>query len=372
MVIHPLIALGQKHRQRQKNMIEIIKRLTINVMAISVDIDEYEEYMLKHNLIGSAYTFCAHVVIAGLRIGYGRLITLVMWGSVSLPIPIGHEYDAPPTKISGENLVRLVFLDESGRSRHEPIIVVAGIIVHGDRTYRKPEQCVRKIATATIPEEDRDGFIFHAGDLFQGAGYFKDKDTWPRERRFTILRSLAGVPRKLRIPIVFGHFDKSEKPRRDNREIAAHLKPRDMAHANDIVQHMAAFSRAEIAIERQMLRFPRDEICMLIAEDTDRVKRALKDAHAFLRDRDAVATSALAGISNLPLTKIVDTPHFAAKSDSVPLQIADVCAYLILRRLLRRSDSQEFFELLAPQLTWTARDFGARMGAEQFGTGSLV
>ena len=35
------------------------------------------------------------------------------------------------------DLMRLTFLDEAGRSRHEPIIVVAGIIVHGDRLYRR-------------------------------------------------------------------------------------------------------------------------------------------------------------------------------------------------------------------------------------------
>jgi Protein of unknown function (DUF3800) len=121
-----------------------------------------------------------------------------------------------------------------------------------------------------------------------------------------------------------------------------------------------------------MYKFPRNEICMLIAEDTDRVKRALKKAHAFLRDPKAIANSKFAGKPYLPLKRIVDTPHFAAKTDSVPLQIADVCAYLILRRLLRRSDSQEFFELLAPQITLVAREFGEQMGAEKFGTGSLV
>jgi hypothetical protein len=276
-----------------------------------------------------------------------------------------------PLSQCGDDLVRLTFLDESGRSREEPIIVVAGIIVHGDRTYRQLEQHVREIAANLIPEPDRNGFIFHAKDIFQGAGYFKDKATWPRERRFPILRALASLPKQLWIPIAFGHLKKSEEPE-GYPLFTIHLRDNARAHATDIVQHMVAFSRAEIAIERQMNRFPRNEICMLIAEDTDRVKRALKNAHAFLRDPLAIANSPFAGISYLPLRRIVDTPHFAAKADSVPLQIADVCAYLVLRRLLRRSDSQEFFELIAPQLTWAARDFGERMGAEEFGTGSLV
>jgi hypothetical protein len=268
--------------------------------------------------------------------------------------------------------VRLGFLDEAGRSRNEPIIVVGGIVVHGDRTYRLLEQCVREIIAQTIPEQDRDGFVFHTGDLFQGAGYFKDKGLWPRERRYPILRTLAGIPKTLWIPVVFGHLDKEKENPESNHQLIAHLKGNRAAHLTDIVQHMVAFSRAELAIERQMHSFPRNEICMLIAEDTDRVKRPLKSAHAFLRNPKAVAKSPFAGISYLPLTRIVDTPNFAAKTESVPLQIADLCAYLILRRLLRRSDSQEFFELIAPQLTWTASDFGDPMGVEQFGTGSLV
>jgi hypothetical protein len=277
-----------------------------------------------------------------------------------------------PTEFSGESLVRLGFLDEAGRSRNEPIIVVGGIVVHGDRTYRQLEQDVGEIISETIPEHDRDGFLFHTVDLFQGAGYFKDKTLWPREKRYPILRALAGIPKRRWIPVVFGHMNKEKERPESNQQLIANVKSHQAAHLNDIVQHMVAFARAEIAIERQMHSFPRNEICMLIAEDTDRVKRSLKSAHAFLRNPKAIATSPFAGISYLPLTRIVDTPNFAAKAESVPLQIADLCAYLILRRLLRRSDSQEFFELIAPQLTWKAHDFGDPMGAEQFGTGPLV
>jgi hypothetical protein len=262
-------------------------------------------------------------------------------------------------------------LDESGRSRHEPKLVVGGIIVHGDRFYRKLEQRIHEIIGDFIPAEDRKGFVFHAKDLFQGAGYFKDKDKWPREKRFPILRALAATPKEFWTPVVFGYLDKSEN-RDDTQQRAAVLKERDRAHAMDIVEHMVAFSRAEMAIEYQMHRFPRDEVCMLVAEDTDRIKRAVKQAHAFLRDPAAVANSQFAGTPYLPLSKIVDTPNFAAKTDSVLLQIADMCAYLILRRFLRRSDSQEFFELIAPQITLISHEFGEPMGAEALATGSVV
>jgi hypothetical protein len=139
----------------------------------------------------------------------------------------------------------------------------------------------------------------------------------------------------------------------------------------DQMEHVLAFTQAEIGIERQMHRFPRDEVCMVIAEDTDLVKRVVKLAHAIMHDPDEIAANpAFARVPNLPLVKIEDTPHFAAKADSRPLQLADTCAFLIMRRLMRRAESQQFFEIIAPQLAWTSSAFGEPMGAEQIATGS--
>ena len=174
------------------------------------------------------------------------------------------------------------------------------------------------------------------------------------------------------MPVIFGYLNKDEYlnylP-----QLSRHERQETKAQISDVAEHMVAFAHAEIAIERQMHQFSRDEICMLIAEDTDRVKRALKRAHAILRDPQEIIQSGFAGLAGLPLQKIVDTPHFAEKAESAPLQVADCCAYLIMRRLMRRGDSQQFFELLAPQLTWAASDFGDPMGSERdlFGTGSL-
>ena len=55
------------------------------------------------------------------------------------------------TRLDGHKLMRIAFLDESGRSRQEPKIVVAGILIHGDRTYRKLEEALRTIAVEDLP-----------------------------------------------------------------------------------------------------------------------------------------------------------------------------------------------------------------------------
>jgi Protein of unknown function (DUF3800) len=272
----------------------------------------------------------------------------------------------------GENIVRIAFLDEAGRSRQEPIIVVGGILVHGDRTYRSLVKAFDEIAVQFLPKPDQSNFVFHAKDIFHGSGkYFGNRDEWPRERRWPILTALATLPRKFGIPVVFGHLGKNSYLQSAAEQLEAHSTEKDREHLSDIAEHAVAFVQAEIAIERQMREFSRDEICMLIAEDTDRVKKALKWAHSIARDPEEVTNSGLVNVPYLPLVKIEDTPHFADKADSRPLQLADTCAFLIARRLLRNESSQQFFEAIAPQLSWYASDFGDPMGSEQIGGGSL-
>lgn len=201
---------------------------------------------------------------------------------------------------------------------------------------------------------------------------------WSKEKRHAILAEVAGLPAEFGLPVVYGHLRKAEYREQaavkhvlaadvvGKSEIVA---ARDKAHVIDVAEHMVAFTRAEIAVERQMHLYPRDEICIVITEDTDRVKKPLKEAHAFLRSPPKAID--LAEYADLPLTKVVDTPHFAAKAESLPLQVADLCAFLIMRRFSRREESQSLFEAIAPQLFWRAGDFGEPIGTEKMTGGQF-
>lgn len=266
--------------------------------------------------------------------------------------------------------MRIAYLDKSGRSRPEPIIVVGGVLVHGDRDYRRIEGALIHLAGDTIPEADRDGFVFHANHLLHAGGYFKNKEIWPKERRYPILRKLAGIVSAFRLPVVFGHLVKAPY-RAEVASVLTDRPPRVREEDTDIGEHMSVVAQAEIAIELAMRYYPRDEICIVVCEDTDRVRRAVKDAHKLLRDPARIADTEFAEFSTLPLTKVVDTPHFAAKGDLPLLQLADLCAFLIMRRFGRHEASQEFFEIIAPQIFCQRHVFGDRMGAEQIGGGQL-
>jgi hypothetical protein len=64
---HPFGHLSKHERVAvQTKLIEITKRRTMRGFATIVDLDEFDQYMLQHPLIGSAYTFSAHVIIGGI------------------------------------------------------------------------------------------------------------------------------------------------------------------------------------------------------------------------------------------------------------------------------------------------------------------
>ncbi|HTT83574.1 MAG TPA: DUF3800 domain-containing protein [Rhizomicrobium sp.] len=276
--------------------------------------------------------------------------------------------------LQGDRLVRIGFLDESGRSQFEPTLVVGGIVINGDRSYRAIRDHLDDIRSRHIPADDRAGFVFHAKDIFQGGGkYFhKRKDEWPRARRYALLQELADIPRKFSLPVCFAAFHKQVNDRHIQKAMT-NVPEHRQRYVLDAIRHATAFAMATTAIDAQMRKFQRDEICMLIAEDTDSVKRAVKMAHVLLEQPEFCK-----GLPRpfpdytLPITKVVDTPHFAAKTESPPLQVADTCAYLICRRLRREQETQEFFEKLSPQLTVTDAEFGEKMETEQMGRGQRI
>src|SRR4051794_26608716 len=107
--------------------------------------------------------------------------------------------------LNGNRLVRVAYLDEAGVSNpnHEPFLVVGGIIIDADRQMIAIEDRIDEICSDHIPEEDREGFVFHATELWSGGSYF-DRKTWPREKRHQISMDIISIPRDFDIPISFG------------------------------------------------------------------------------------------------------------------------------------------------------------------------
>ena len=71
----------------------------------------------------------------------------------------------------GHNLVRLLYLDETGTTVHTNFLSVAGVIVHGDFEWPEVDKRIAALIEKYISEPDRRlDFVFHATDIFHGSG----------------------------------------------------------------------------------------------------------------------------------------------------------------------------------------------------------
>lgn len=241
--------------------------------------------------------------------------------------------------LAGERLVRLTYLDEGGISAQEEDVVVAGVIVDGDRQLAAVEKHLRELTIKHIPEPDRRGFIFHATNIFSGTKYYKNRELWPWERRAAILNDLADIPDLFQLPIAFGIANK----RRIDGEV-----PQASAVVLDLVYHACAFANATQVVERYFRRDYPDEFTIIIAEDRQSVRRFMKEVQAVLQGRGSVdlPEDVLSLFGELPYHHIRDTLHWAAKHESPLLQVADTCAFLLRGAAAKHPRADQFVERL--------------------------
>jgi hypothetical protein len=89
-------------------MIGIIKRRTIAGFAISVNVEQFREMMPEHHLIGSAYSFCATLVIAAIR---RWIMTVNYSGDMAYFFEAGH-----PSKSEADRIMTGMFNDPKLRA----------------------------------------------------------------------------------------------------------------------------------------------------------------------------------------------------------------------------------------------------------------
>lgn len=230
----------------------------------------------------------------------------------------------------GHNLVRLVYLDEAGADWKAPVFCVSGVLVHGDREWPEVDRRIIEVINRYIPPQDRDGFVFHATDIFHGSRYFdRRKPEWEsRTLRLSILADLAAIIDHLHLPVVLGTYEK------ETFGSGALLEPSPSLKAN--LLHSAAVSDCLIRADQWLARWAPDELATVIHEDGPAAKPLIKKVVRMLRNTTELDRAGPEGMKEslgLPLKRIIDTVHFAEKADARPLQLADLCAFVAGRAL---------------------------------------
>jgi hypothetical protein len=244
--------------------------------------------------------------------------------------------------------VRFVFTDEGGISRSEPWVVVAGVFVHGDDQLIPLEDELERLKLKHIPEEDRRDFVFHAKDIWSGKGIFKDREKWPLARRLDILHDLAAVPVKLDIPIVYEALERATLDLANSEEAVRAGRP-PTSFEESVAAHAIVFCSCTLRIEQLMREVWPEEVAQMVAEDNDQVRALVKGTHENFRDPSR-ANGQMMDATILPLKKIRGSVHFANKAESKPLQLADLCAFVIRGHLSGHPHNRSLYDLIKPMM----------------------
>lgn len=256
-------------------------------------------------------------------------------------------------QLIGDRLLRFVYVDESGNNQRDRHTVVAGVMVNADAQLVKLEDALDALVTEFIREEDRYGFYFRGSDIYGGNGYFKGKsaenEEFPFARRLDLLRRLALLTTDHRLPVLHGHSD-TEHYQRDESYKA--LSPTDAVKGRLMMAHAVCV----LGVEHGTRITSTDEVVQLVVENSAEMRQHVSNLDKVMRHPRALeilnltSGQGLAAFNLLPLQRIRNSVHFAAKEDSRVLQLADVCAYIIRGNYVGGKNHKALYEVLEPSV----------------------
>jgi hypothetical protein len=254
-------------------------------------------------------------------------------------------------ELDGDNLARHIYIDESGISANEPILVVAGVVIGTDKQWKDVAGHLDSLVEQFVREEDRDGFVFHATELFGRTGkVFGKRDKYSIEHCHNALKELLRIPARFYLSVVYGFVYKQPRP---------NVSPKfssKWARTVAGIYHEMAFSSCAVAAEVFMQdNADPNEIATLVAENNTDTRRSVKQAHRILKGKNLKSKRELDPFSllselapgRLPLRKIIDTVHLVEKHEAPLLQVADAAALIIRYCLEERADAQDFIKLFS-------------------------
>jgi hypothetical protein len=236
--------------------------------------------------------------------------------------------------VSGQEVfVHLAYLDDSG-DKNSKFRLMVGVIIEG-REFRDIELALGLLEDL-VPEEKRDKFEeFHAWQLFGGYGPFEGTDY---EKRMGAMLALLRIITSHKISIVYGAVDTAKL----GQEVYASADPIDICFRL-CVEGIEAWAEEQpaaiIEIQQQgnerlgfkPLTTQEDfaPVVVLISDDYGQngIKNAIRKSFRELRSK--VRPSKLFGKTWF----LHDDLYFGNSKDSIGIQLADLCAYLIRKHL---------------------------------------
>lgn len=227
--------------------------------------------------------------------------------------------------------MRLIYIDEAGTDANSSVSVVVGVIVHPDQQRTLLYDYLRILAEKYVPFAHREGFIFHAKEIFGGKASFFPQGSDGLEARIEVLKDLLLARAKIGFSIGIGFCSNHAVPELEKRR-QIHLK------------HMVAYRQCLEACNTFLEHDARQEgAAEVLYEDHPDMKRFLRDVH---RKAHAGEEQVDALLKTSKLSRISKSVYFAKKDDDAVLQISDVIAFAIRRFVEKRRFGKELIQAL--------------------------
>lgn len=241
------------------------------------------------------------------------------------------------------NSVYLVYIDDSGSDKPSPIVVVGAVVIPDTEFWRLDLQLGVTVEALTPPDKFEKFEEFHSAELFGGFGLFHGVDESTRHRLIQMgLRSL----KRFGLPFIYAAVDRrllqaSAFGSSDPVDVAFRLC---LCSAEDWIRDATLRKLPGDATQAEKVKAVTSCPYLVIMDDSDdrALKHTLRQSFRSLRP-----LSHRPGAETARLSLSHDDMYFGDSKSSIGIQIADLCAHVMLRRF-RDGIEDEFFDLVAP------------------------
>jgi hypothetical protein len=255
-------------------------------------------------------------------------------------------YSICGVRLDGDVVVRLAYIDEAGISnaRDEPFTVVAGAIIHADHVLNGVENQLERLMQRHIPAEHHENFVFSAKHLFNGDNKVFKREEWPLEKRLAIADEIMAIPQKFKLPITVGWIERAAFP------LTFKLQDSFPESELTVAAHVAAFMNCAMWVEHWMRRETSNENCLLVVENNDQARKMIADVQRYHQNKKVADVLSDKAKSHFPFRKIKEDPLFQPKRQSSALIVADFCAYVLKKELMKDKRYDRFLDPIRKQI----------------------
>ena len=258
---------------------------------------------------------------------------------------VGEESGNMPCEECPGVFVHLAYLDDSGTGDKKKVNQVMSAVIMEGKEFSAIEIMMGIFADALVsPDKWQQFEEFHAYELYGGYGPFEGV---PQDKRFKAIETLMTWVNRHNIPLIYGAVNKKQLA----ETAYGSANPLDICFRY-CVQGIEMWAiRQDMAAMKEGTRSasgPHPLIVLVTDDFQDKqTKQTLRASFFDLRKRIARPGGTL-GIN----WHLHDALYFGNSKDSVGLQFADLCSYVISKHLEGDPATEGFFRMIEKQIAY--------------------